>query len=241
MAADQDVGRVVGVDRRQLAFIMVIKVWQNTDEYQSVFGQGEFGFVLNQIIAIVIITVNFLLKLVNRMLMGQERHASREDEQIAMFNKVAPMYIINTILMPIFVDSFPYFISQAWYEDGGVVQSALTLVLADAGGSLLRVIQFPPLIKRFVLAPLTSKSQAQTNKLWEPEPMFVGEPYANGLKTFAICLVYSPMWPLANILVMPGLLVCYVCFSFAICFWWRPPPQLSDELLHRMRADGSSS
>ena len=71
-----------------LAFIMVIKVWQNTDEYQSVFGQGEFGFVLNQIIAIVIITVNFLLKLVNRMLMGQERHASREDEQIAMFNKV---------------------------------------------------------------------------------------------------------------------------------------------------------
>ena len=62
--------------------------------------------------------------------------------------------------MPIFVDSFPYFISQAWYEDGGVVQSALTLVLADAGGSLLRVIQFPPLIKRFVLAPLIKVASA---------------------------------------------------------------------------------
>jgi len=116
-----------------------------------------------------------------------------------------------------------------------VVQSAFTLIFADAGGSCLRVLQFPPLFKRFVLAPLTSRSQQQTNKLWEPEPIFVGELYANALKTFAICLVYAPMWPLASLLVPFALLVAYFCFNLAIVYWWSPPPQLSDELLHRMR------
>ena len=63
------------------------------------------------------------------------------------------MYLINNILMPVVVYSFPYFISQAWYEDGGAVQSAFTLITGDMMGSCLRVIQFPPLIRRFVLAP----------------------------------------------------------------------------------------
>ena len=50
---------------------------------------------------------------VNRALMAQERHASREDEQVALFDKLVPAYLINSILMPIFVFSFPYGPTQA--------------------------------------------------------------------------------------------------------------------------------
>ena len=71
--------------------------------------------------------------------------------------------------------------------------------------------------------------------MWEPEEMYVGELYANALKTFSVALIYSPLWPLAHIIVLIGLLITYLCFNFAIIFWWRPPPDLSDELLERFR------
>ena len=97
--------------------------------------------------------------------------------------------------MPMIVFSFPFFITQAWYENGGVAQNVLTLIYSDAFGSCMRILQIPPLFKRFVLAPLTSTSQMQTNRLWDPEPMFVGELYANALKTLAIALVASSTSP----------------------------------------------
>jgi hypothetical protein len=125
--------------------------------------------------------------------------------------------------------------TAGWYENGGLVQSIFTLIAADALGSVMRIIQIPPLFRRFVLAPCLSQSQQQANKLWEPELMFVGELYANALKTFAIAVLYQPVWPLVPFLVPVGLLVAYLCFNFAIVFWWRPPPDLSDELLQRLR------
>jgi hypothetical protein len=60
----------------------------------------------------VIVTINFLLKLVNRSMMGQEHHPSREDEQNAMFNKLAISYLINNVLIPLFVFTFPFFAHQ---------------------------------------------------------------------------------------------------------------------------------
>ena len=120
------------------------------------------------------------------------------------------------------------------YEDGGVAENILTLIYSDAFGSFMRILQPPPLLKRFVLAPLTAHSQPQTNLMWAPEDMFVGELYANAMKTFAVAIVYQPLWPTAPLLVPLGLLAAYGCFNFAIVFWWRPPPQLSDEMLSRM-------
>ena len=93
-----------------------------------------------------------------------------------MFNRLALMYTINCILTPLLVFAFPFGATQAWYEDGGVAQAVLTLIVADAVGSCMRILQIPPLLKRFVLAPLTSTSQPHTTQAWEPEPMFVGAP-----------------------------------------------------------------
>ena len=62
-------------------------------------------------------------------------------------------------------------------------------MVADMGGTTMRALQFPPLLKRYALAPLVAHSQQQTNRLWDSEMLFVGELYANALKTIAICLV----------------------------------------------------
>lgn len=47
--------------------------------------------------------------------------------------------------------------------------------------------------------------------------------------------VYAPIWPLAYALTPLALLWEYACFNVAIVHWWGPAPQMTDELLHRMR------
>lgn len=62
----------------------------------------------------------------------------------------------------------------------------------------------------------------------------VGELYANALKTLSICLVYGIIWPACYLFTPFALLFQYCCFNFAVVFWWRPAPQLTDELMFRM-------
>ena len=64
--------------------------------------------------------------------------------------------------------------------------------------------------------------------------MFVGELYANALKTITICLIYSPLWPPAYLLSACASLVAYGCFSAAMALWWRPPAAIGDELMQRL-------
>ena len=151
-----------------------------------------------------------------------------------MFNKLAVTYLLNSILTPCIVSAIPYDVTQAWYETDGLIDSVFSLWMADTVGTTMRALQIPPLLKRHLLTRLT-RSQEKANRLWRPENLFVGELYANALKTLAICLVYGPIWPLSYLLTPVALVVEYFCFSFAIFYWWGPAPQLTDELLHRMR------
>ena len=45
-------------------------------------------------------------------MLGREQHTSKEGEQLAMFERLSAMYLINTVLMPVIVFSFPYFCTQ---------------------------------------------------------------------------------------------------------------------------------
>ena len=77
-----------------------------------------------------IVLVNFLLKLLNRFMIKRERHVSKEDEQIAMFNRLALLYLVNSVLSPIIIYSFPFGATQAWYEEGGTVTQGVIFILA---------------------------------------------------------------------------------------------------------------
>ena len=134
--------------------------------------------VLSVVFSLSTAITNLLLKLTNRVLTGRERHGTSRARELSTFNKLATAYLLNSVLVPLLVYSFPIFVSQAWYENGGAVASAVILLAADIVSGVGRCIQFPQLFKRFVLAPLTVHSQRKLNKLWEPPPMFIGELYA---------------------------------------------------------------
>ena len=93
----------------------------------------------------------------------------------------------------------------------------------------------PRQFKRYVLAPNLPRSQHKTNQLWQPEVFHLGETYAAVLKTVAMALVYSPLQPLCLVVAPLALLGAYLCLNFALCHWYAPPSQLTDELTNRMR------
>ena len=140
------------------------------------------------------------------------------------------------MLLPLVVYSLPFFVTQAWYESGGLVSAVVSLAVFDALGYTFRWLQLPPLFQRYVLAPLTATSQTRLDALWQPSPMFIGELHANALKTAAIALVYAPLYPIVYLISAAGCLYAYASCKVALCVWWRRPPHLNDELLQRLRA-----
>ena len=216
------------------AFIIFLKSLTRTATFEAHFDDENAQGIIAILISLLIVTINFCIKLVCRVLTKHERWITADDHDLSMFNKLVVAYLLNNIAVPIIVFSIPLGINQSWFESGGAVQSAAILIIADAASYFLRVLQIPPILRR-LLAPLLARSQSKANQLWAAEPMFVGELYANALKTVTICLVYSPLWPPAYMLSAIGVLVAYVCFSIAISYWWRPPAAIGDELMQRLR------
>ena len=96
-------------------------------------------------------------------------------------------------------------------------------------------MQIPPLFQRYVRAPLTARSQAKLDKCWTPPPHFIGELHAHLLKTFAMPLVYGPLYPLLYPVGAAALVYAFAMCRFALSYWWARPPQIDDELLQRLR------
>jgi len=214
--------------------ITFLKSLTRTDHFESHFADDGAQFVIALLISLLIVTINFCIKLVCRVLTAKERWIRADDHDLSMFNKLVVAYLLNNIAVPLIVFSIPMGIHQAWFESGGAVEAAALLMVADASSYLLRVLQIPPILRR-LLAPMLARSQSKANQLWAPEPMFVGELYANALKTVTICLIYSPLWPPAYLLAAVGVLVAYLCFSCATSYWWKPPAAIGDELMQRLR------
>ena len=156
-------------------FILGVKALQNMDD---IGWDAATQTWMSLLFAVSTFVTNLALKLTNRALTSTEGHRTSREEELSTFNKLAVAYLLNSVLIPLVVYAFPLFVSQAWYEAGGAVESAVMLMLTDAVGGAGRCIQFPILMKRYVLAPLTARSQRKVDNLWEPPPMFIGELYA---------------------------------------------------------------
>ena len=77
----------------------------------------------------------------------------------------------------------------------------------------------PILGRRFT----TAKSQAKLNQLWLPPRMFIGELYANTLKTCSLGLAYGPIYPACYLLTAAALLFSNICTSYSISRWYVDP------------------
>lgn len=196
---------------------------------------NDWHFAVSLVISVSIAVLNYLTKLLLRPLTARESHPTHISEELSAFNKLSVVFLCNGVIMPLLVFAFPYGMTQAWYETGGITSSATTLIASDLFGYTFRVVQIPSFIKRYVLGRL-AKSQAKLDKCWEPAPHFIGEVHAHLLKSVAAPLVYGALFPPLYLLGAINLLYAFSMCRAAQSWWWRRPPQINDELMQRLRA-----
>jgi len=188
------------------------------------------------------VVINYLLKWLITVMAKKEGLDTQTEYETSLFAKLSLAYTFNTAIMPLLTGM--YFslqvagrpVTQSWYEAGGVVNQAIFLMISNAIiADLLKVIQVGPLIKRYVLAPFVV-SQQRLNELFAPPDMLLGELYAANLKTVALCLLYAPLWPLAYLLTAVALGITFLATKYAVSKWYKKPPQISEEMMDKMRA-----
>ena len=214
-----------------VAIVCVVKLFQ-ADAASS---GNDLHWAVSLVISVCITVLNYLTKLLLRPLTARESHPTHISEELSAFNKLSVVFLCNGVIMPLLVFAFPFGMTQAWYETGGITSSATTLIASDLFGYTFRVVQIPSYIKRYGLGRL-AKSQAKLDKCWEPAPHFIGEVHAHLLKSVAAPLVYGALFPPLYLLGALNLLYAFTMCRTAQSWWWRRPPQINDELMQRFRA-----
>lgn len=158
---------------------------------------------------------------------------------------------INTCALPILVGTFPLGISQAWYEHGGVITTAMyQMIAAGIVFPLYQIMQYAPrpqppcqhrgvasvhhaprcryrydsVLFKMLPARWSAVSQAKLNEAYRPPPIYFGSLYASSFKAIALCLVYSPFWPPAYLLTAALLVFSWLCTKLALRYWRAQQP-----------------
>ena len=207
------------------------------------------GFAIVGVSAGVTLLVNQVLKAVTVWLTYREGHPTRSSYEKSSFTKLILAYTLNTVLAPILVSVLTLydpmsktltffigrFITQAWYESGGVVSQAIILIVCNAIiTDFLRATQIDRLFNRYVRGRFAA-SQIKLNQLYAPPPMAFGHLYAETFRTLSIGVVYAPIYPPAFILTALALLLSFYATKFAIAHWYMRPPLVDGQLMKRFR------
>ena len=188
-----------------------------------------------QLASVVIVSlVNQLLKVVIPMLTRLESHRTLVAYEVNVYTKLTFAYVLNTALLPLTVGLLPIYITQAMYEEGGLVtQSIWLFIFSGLGFAFFQIVQLPAIFQRYVLGHM-AVSQPQLDRLWRPPRYLFAQTYAFTTKLLALCIIYAPLWPPAYALTALLMLLSYVSVRVAIRFWYERPPPLDKTLIDEM-------
>ena len=212
--------------------------------------------MLSALTASISVITNFLLTRVCIWLSRKERYESVTAFERAIFTKLMPAYIINTMLTPLVVgalhavrarrfdeDNLSFtllsgeganrLINQSWYEAGGIVWQIVLIMIGSAATDVSHCVQPLNLLKRFVLTRFM-KSQHKLDALWYPPPMHTGRLYAYLGKSFVIGFIIGPLYPPAYLLSAALLGFTFATSRFAIAFWYERPTLMTGKMMERL-------
>jgi hypothetical protein len=224
------------------ALIITVKVLKQI-QTEDPFVEGSTGsivlYVLMAASSLCTAVTNFVLKISIVKLTHLEGRDTKTEHEASLFKKLSLAYVVNSAFIPIFVGFFFSFngsgvlVDQSWYEKSGVVgQAWLLLIISAFAKDVPKVIPVPVIIKRrFKVA----RSQAKLNQLWKPPTLYIGDLYANTLKTISLSLVYGPLYPLTYLWGIFALIFCNLCTTYGISRWYGKPPAVDEEMMMALR------
>ena len=120
------------------------------------------------------------------------------------------------------------------YEPGGVVSSAMLLLVFNYITPVLKVFNVFPWFNRHVLSRFVY-SLPRMASLWTPEPFDVGRQMAYTLKTTALGLTYGAIYPPAYLITAFGLLLSWLCTRCGMRYWYMKPAAVNQKMMMEMR------
>ena len=183
----------------------------------------------------VISGINLLLKAVIPPLARREGFSTYVSYETSVFTSLSVAYVLNTGFLPLCVGLFPFLrITQAWYEEGGVVSQSMILMLAAGTGfPIEQAVQPLALFNRYVRARY-AKSQNRLDFFYEPPPILFAKLYASTVKAISLCMLFAPIFPLAYPLTAILLFFAFGCYKFGLSFWFRRPKPLGNLMMDRL-------
>lgn len=165
--------------------------------------------------SILLISFNAILGKLVRLLTRFERHPTWSDYTRSVTNKLCLIVCLNTIIIPLFANND----MDKWYDNGGLADDIFYVVIANAIiPNLTYIFKIPyiiKLLKRYNLQRRSSQgqplniSQARANELYEGPEFDLSSRTAHIVKTFILCIAYSPLVPVAIPISICGLIIEY--------------------------------
>ncbi|KAL1525526.1 hypothetical protein AB1Y20_020382 [Prymnesium parvum] len=190
-------------------------------------------------ISLVSLVVNGLIKAVTINLTRYEGQDTETDYQRSLFTKLTVAYVVNMVIVPLAIgflqsgSTSGQPVDQAWYEDSGVVfQIVIATLVNMVAFDFMKVTQPIYILKHRVIAPIFM-SEGKINKMFRPPRMHIGELYAATVKTMAMGLMYSVLYPPAYLITAGALLISYLGTRVGLAYWFRRPPTVDTDMLDR--------
>jgi len=209
---------------------------------------GSGGVWLSLLPALVVAVVNGLLMAAARMLGDKEYHDTLTEQEFSQAAKMSVGMVVNTAGVLYFMYATP----KEWYQDGGLVNGAFTMLLINAivppwvpaidlgwyirsgmrGKLEARLPYFNEVLSRGP-SPKEPEQQQELKavkaeieafkRAYAPGTMNPTRRYASAIKTFVCCLLYEPVFPLIALVGMIGLCMQYCVDKHLLLRWYSRP------------------
>lgn len=203
-------------------------------------GTKNLSLAISTAISLVSVLANGLLKMLVIWWTKREGQDTQTEHQRSIFSKLTIAYVVNSTMTPIVLgfiqsgNSSGNAIDEAWYEAEGIVYQVLFIVLINAV-AVDAIKIFPPatLLKRYVLS-IFVESKSKLARMWVPPTMHIGEMYAHSAKTFAMGVMYGPLFPPAYLITALAMGISYWATRYGIKHWYKKPAAVDVDMLDRL-------
>ena len=111
-----------------------------------------------------------------------------------------------------------------------------SVLIADAIATpLFRLFNLYDYFNRYVIAPMTSKTQQEYNTIWQGASWTLAERYTDLIKTIFLGLFFAVPLPSGLFITAFALVCTYLVDKFSLLRLWKRGPSLDDELSNLSR------
>ena len=178
-------------------------------------------------------SINFVLRIIMRMLTLREKHRTYTDYDASVWFKLFVAMFLNTAIIPLWVNSS----RSDWFSDGGlVVEIYLNVIIVSFANPFFYYYNWTLLWKKYKIWKekkngIESKmTQREANLISEGTNFDIAKGYADVIMIFGTTAFYTPLIPLLPAISMLGLVFHYWLQKYILFRKWRIPQHMGEGL-----------